>query len=105
MYFGYIPENLHLFLHRNKFQVTGILDTYYVAETCCSIAIGSDATEIRLFGIEGDGICSLLLEKDSHYNGKDPDVDMQPNTVADAFLIMRCLCMFGMLTRICVEKK
>jgi len=81
----YIRKFTPIFLHRNKFQITGILDTYYVAETCCSIAISSNVTEINLFGIEGDGICSLLLEKDSHYNGKDPDVDMQPNTVADAF--------------------
>lgn len=74
-----------IYLKRNKFCVTGILDTYYVAETCCSISIGSNAAEINLFGIEGDGICFLLLDKSSHYNGKDPDFDLKPSSVANAF--------------------
>ena len=89
------------FLHRNKFQVTGILDNLR-SRNMLFYMIGSNATEIRLFVLK-DGICSLFSKK-THYNGKDPDVDMQPNTVADAFFDNASRYVWYAYTDICRKK-
>lgn len=66
-------------------DMSKLFTSYYVAEHAISLGIYLGASQIACLGYEGNGIARLLLNQDSHFDGKDPDFqNLTPEIAASA---------------------